>query len=89
MPAPDGLTSSANYGDRHVEAVRRYQFLRSAGYRPSEIKEILKSEKRMTIQVCPGIFLSLDADVMTNELKAEEIGAQVSRLLGSLQGKET
>lgn len=88
MPAPDGQTSSASYGERHVEAVRRYQFLRSAGYRPSEVKEMLKAEKRITIQVQPGVFLSWESDLM-GQLNAENIGTEVTRLLSSLQGKET
>ena len=91
MPAPDGVSSAASYGDRHAEAVRRYQALRAEGMRPGQIKAMLQGERRLDAAFAPGVRLVLDPGVPgwsdpDPALLAAWVGKTVEGWLGSPRG---
>jgi DNA-binding transcriptional MerR regulator len=60
VPRPEGRTSDATYGERHVEAIRAYQELRRSGIRPAEAKRMMSRVQPLDISFSPGVRLILD-----------------------------
>lgn len=43
IPGPEGSHARPDYGERHVEGIRRYQALRQDGVKPSQLKALLEA----------------------------------------------
>jgi DNA-binding transcriptional MerR regulator len=54
MPGPRGGRAHANYGDDHVEAVRRYTRLKALGFPPAAIKVLLSAREGVPFPVASG-----------------------------------
>jgi DNA-binding transcriptional MerR regulator len=65
MPPPRGGRAHADYGDDHVEAVRRYTRLRALGFPPAAIKVLLSAKEGVPFPVADGaITLLVSPDVL-------------------------
>lgn len=60
VPRPDGRTGGASYGERHVEAVRAWRRMRSAGMRLSDIRRSVAAARPLEAEYAPGVRLTLD-----------------------------
>jgi MerR family transcriptional regulator, copper efflux regulator len=78
VPPPRGGRANADYGEDHVEAIRRYARLRDLGFPPAAIKLLLQAREGVPLPVAPGVTL-----VIAPELLAA--GAPVAPLLARIE----
>src|ERR1700680_4534281 len=64
VPAPRGGRANADYGEDHVEAIRRYSRLRELGFPPAGIKLLLEAREGAPFPVAAGITLVVDLDLI-------------------------
>jgi len=87
MPPPTGGRSRAQYGHEHVEAVRRYRWLREQ-YSPQQIKLLMTTQgPNLRLPVAPGVELLLDLSLTGPNLNPAGIADRVQRLLADLPGQ--
>ena len=82
VPPPTGGRAYAEYGDGHVEAIRRYATLRCRGFPPQAIRALLAGDEAVPFPVAPGISLHVDPQLLGVSVDAEALAdrvAQVSR----------
>jgi MerR family copper efflux transcriptional regulator len=84
MPPPTGGRSRAQYGPEHVEAVRRYRWLRER-YSPQQIKLMMTTQgPALRLPVAPGVELVLDLSLSGPNLNPADIADRVRLLLADL-----
>lgn len=64
MPPPRGGRATADYGDDHVAAIRRYGQLKALGFPPAAIKILLKAREGAPFPVADGITLVVAPDIV-------------------------
>lgn len=64
VPPPVGGRAHADYGDDHVDAIRRYVSLRQQGLTPQAIKVLLAGGMTVPFPVCPGVTLHVDPELL-------------------------
>jgi MerR family copper efflux transcriptional regulator len=64
IPPPSGGRSTADYGEDHVTAVRRYTRLRDLGFPPAAIKLMLAAGEGAPFPVQPGMTLLVHPDLL-------------------------
>jgi DNA-binding transcriptional MerR regulator len=84
MPSPSGGRATAEYGDGHVSAIRRYQRLRSLGFLPSAIKVLIERGAAIPLAVMPGITLQVDPEVLDRPIDTREVANRVGDVLHNL-----
>jgi MerR family transcriptional regulator, copper efflux regulator len=87
MPPPSGGRATAEYGDEHVSAIRRYQRLRSLGFLPSAIKVLVGRGAAIPLGVTPGITLHIDPEILDRPIDTREIANRVADVLQNLIGE--
>lgn len=75
MPPPRGGRSNADYGDEHVEAIRRYQALHRLGFPPAAIRLLLEAREGVPFPVVPGVTLVIDPAMLGSGADVDEIAA--------------
>lgn len=89
MPPPTGGRARARYGAEHVEAVRRYRWLRER-FSPSQIKVMMTAAvDGLRLPVAPGIDLLLDLSLIGPGLEPARIAERVQELLADLPPSDT
>jgi len=88
VPAPHGGRSNADYGEEHVEAIRRYSRLRDLGFPPAAIKLLLEAREGAPFPVAPGLTLVVDPDLLGSGADIGPLVARITALLTDLL-KET
>ena len=88
VPAPHGGRSNADYGEEHVEAIRRYSKLRDLGFPPAAIKLLLEAREGAPFPVAPGLTLVVDPDLLGSGADIGPLVARITALLTDLL-KET
>jgi DNA-binding transcriptional MerR regulator len=89
MPPPTGGRARARYGAEHVEAVRRYRWLRRR-FSPAQIKVLLATAgDALRLPVAPGIDLLVDLALIGPNLDAGRIAERVRDVLADLPRTET
>jgi len=84
MPPPTGGRSRAQYGHKHVEAVRRYRWLREQ-YSPQQIKLLMTTHgPNLRLPVAPGVELQIDLSLTGASLNAAAVADRVRHLLETL-----
>ncbi|MCS6892171.1 MAG: helix-turn-helix domain-containing protein [Rhodovarius sp.] len=84
MPPPTGGRAHARYGPEHVEAVRRYRWLRQR-YSPAQIKVMMTAAGgALRLPVAPGIDLLVDPSLIGPALDPSRIAERVRELLAEL-----
>jgi DNA-binding transcriptional MerR regulator len=89
MPPPSGGRATAEYGEEHVAAIRRYQRLRALGLLPSAIKVLVEGITSIPIDVMPGIILHVDPEILKRPVNTREIAERVASLLHHLLLEDT
>jgi MerR family transcriptional regulator, copper efflux regulator len=84
VPPPSGATANADYGDQHVAAIRRYQYLHGLGYPPAAIKLLFQSPGVIPIKVAPGITLNVEPALFQRNLNLDRTLKKISRILSEL-----
>jgi MerR family copper efflux transcriptional regulator len=64
VPSPRGGRANADYGEDHIEAIRRYQRLRDLGFPPAAIKLLLQASEGAPFPVAPGVTLVVSTDLI-------------------------
>lgn len=89
MPPPTGGRAKAQYGVEHVEAVRRYRWLRER-FSPAQIKVMMTATSEgLRLPVAPGIDLLLDLSMIGPGLDPARIAERVNELLADLPASDT
>ena len=81
VPPPRGGRANADYGEDHVEAVRRYLRLRDLGFPPAAIKLLLEAREGAPFPVAPGVTLVVDPGLLASGADVEPLVAEIRRLL--------
>ena len=81
VPPPRGGRANADYGEDHVEAIRRYLRLRDLGFPPAAIKLLLEAREGAPFPVAPGITLVVDPRLLGSGAAVEPLVAEARRLL--------
>lgn len=84
MPPPTGGRARAQYGPEHVEAVRRYRWLRQR-FSPAQIKVMMAAAADgLRLPVAPGIALLIDVSLIGPGLDPARVAERVRELLADL-----
>ena len=81
IPPPRGGRSNAEYGDDHVEAIRRYTRLRGLGFPPAAIKLMMNATDGVPLPVVAGVTLVLDPELVGSGKDPRPIIAAIESLL--------
>jgi DNA-binding transcriptional MerR regulator len=85
VPPPTGGRANADYGDEHVQAIRRYTNLKELGFPPAAIKLLLESETRQApFPITPKITLQIDPALIGSGADPEPILARIRKRLAEL-----
>jgi len=81
VPPPRGGRATADYGDDHVAAIRRYTRLRDLGFPPAAIKLLLQAREGAPFPIAPGVTLVVDPDLLASGTPAGPLADRVRQLL--------
>jgi len=84
MPPPRGGRSNAEYGEDHVEAIRRYTRLRDLGFPPAAIKLMLEAREGVPFPVAVGVTLTIDPGLIGSGSDPGPIVAAIHNLLNDI-----
>lgn len=84
VPPPRGGRANADYGDDHVEAIRRYTRLRDLGFPPAAIKLLLQAGEGAPFPVAPGITLVVDPKLLASGAAVEPLLERLRTLMTDL-----
>jgi DNA-binding transcriptional MerR regulator len=84
VPPPRGSRANADYGDDHVDAIRRYTRLRGLGFPPAAIKLLLQAREGAPFNIAPGITLVVDPNVFGTGADPAPLVEQLTTLLTDL-----
>lgn len=84
IPAPRGGRANADYGDDHVEAIRRYVRLRDLGFTPSAIKLLLQASEGAPFPVAPGVTLVVSPDLLASGEPTAPLLEKIAQVLTSI-----
>lgn len=88
MPPPDGGRANATYGEKHLNAIRRYSRLRDLGFPPAAIKLMLEAKEGIPFPVTPGITLIVAPELLQSGADPSPILSKIQSLLTDIL-KET
>jgi MerR family copper efflux transcriptional regulator len=84
IPPPRGGRATADYGDDHVAAIRRYDRLRELGFPPAAIKLLLQAREGAPFAVAPGITLVVDPNLLGSGTHPGPLIERIAKLLTEL-----
>ena len=84
VPPPRGGRANADYGDDHVEAIRRYTRLRDLGFPPAAIKLLLQAGEGAPFPVAPGLTLVVDPKLLGSGMAVEPLLERLRTLMTDL-----
>ncbi|HUD87756.1 MAG TPA: helix-turn-helix domain-containing protein [Xanthobacteraceae bacterium] len=84
IPPPRGGRATADYGDDHVAAIRRYDRLRELGFPPAAIKLLLQAREGAPFVVAPGITLVVDPNLLGSGTRPGPLIERTAKLLTEL-----
>ncbi|HWX76882.1 MAG TPA: helix-turn-helix domain-containing protein [Candidatus Acidoferrales bacterium] len=84
VPPPAGATANADYGQEHVVAIRRYQYLHDLGYPPAAIKLLFQTEAAIPIKIVPWITLNIEPQAFQRKLDVDRTVKKIARILSEL-----
>ena len=88
IPPPRGGRATAEYGDDHAAAIRRYQRLREQGIAPAGIRALLQAGEATPFPVVPGITLLVDPSLLGSGAQAGPALARLALLLPDILRKD-
>lgn len=84
IPPPRGGRSNADYGEDHVDAIRRYSRLRELGFRPAAIKLLLQAKEGTPFTIAPGITLVVDPALIGSGTNPGPLAKHIAKLLNEI-----
>lgn len=78
IPSPEGGRANASYGQKHLDAIRRYNRLRDLGFPPAAIKLMLDAKEGIPFPVTPDVTLLVAPHLLQS-------GADPGPLLSAIQ----
>ncbi|MDX2308300.1 MAG: helix-turn-helix domain-containing protein [Hyphomicrobium sp.] len=81
VPPPSGGRATADYGEEHVAAIRRYASLRQQGFPPQAIRVLIHGGMSAPFPIAPGIALHVDPDAVGQRQDIEVLLDRISRAL--------
>jgi len=84
VPAPRGGRANADYGEDHVEAIRRYVRLHDLGFPPAAIKLLLQTGTGAPFPVAPGITLVIAPEILATGAPIEPLIDRIRSVLTEL-----
>jgi MerR family copper efflux transcriptional regulator len=84
MPPPRGGRSNADYGDDHVDAIRRYTRLRELGFPPAAIKVLLEAREGAPFPVAPGVTMVIDPTLLGSGRDMGPILNRITKILSDI-----
>jgi DNA-binding transcriptional MerR regulator len=81
IPAPRGGRATADYGEDHVAAIRRYNRLRELGFPPAAIKLLLQAREGAPFPVAPGVTLVIDPNLLGSGTPPTPLVERIAKLL--------
>ena len=84
IPGPRGGRANADYGDDHVEAIRRYVRLRDLGFPPSAIKLLLQASEGAPFPVAPGVTLVVSPNLLASGEPTAPLLEKIAQVLTSI-----
>lgn len=84
IPSPRGGRATADYGDDHIAAIRRYDRLRELGFPPAAIKLLLQAREGAPFVVAPGITLVVDPNLLGSGTRPGPLVERIAKLLTEL-----
>ena len=81
IPPPRGGRSTADYGEDHLAAIRRYSRLRELGFPPAAIKLMLEAKEGVPFVVSPGVSLIVEPNLLGSGTDSEPIIKSIQSLL--------
>jgi DNA-binding transcriptional MerR regulator len=81
VPPPLGGRATADYGEDHVTAIRRYTVLRQQGLPPQAIRVLLASGQSAPFPVAPGIVLHVDPQLIGVSMDADALADRFREVL--------
>lgn len=84
VPAPRGGRANADYGEDHVEAIRRYGRLRDLGFPPAAIKLLLQASEGAPFPVAPGVTLVVSPDLLASGEPVAPLLQKIEQVLNSI-----
>jgi MerR family transcriptional regulator, copper efflux regulator len=85
VPPPRGSRSQPDYGDDHVDAIRRYMALRTLGFPPAAIRLLAETGEAIVLPVVDGISLSVEPRLVGHSLDVATILDRLTAILRQLQ----
>lgn len=84
IPGPYGGRANAQYGDAHLQGIRRYTRLRELGFPPAAIRLLLSAREGTPFPVAPGITLLVSPDVIASGMPVEPLLTKLDELLSRI-----
>jgi len=84
IPPPRGGRATADYGEDHVAAIRRYSRLRELGFPPAAIKLLLDAREGAPFTVAPGVTLVVDPNLLGSGTPSGPLVEHIAKLLTEL-----
>jgi DNA-binding transcriptional MerR regulator len=85
MPAPRGSRTRPDYGEDHVDAIRRYMALRKLGFPPAAVRLLGESGEAIALPVVDGISLLVEPRLVGGTLDVAAILDRLDAILKQLQ----
>jgi MerR family transcriptional regulator, copper efflux regulator len=89
IPAPRGGRAKAEYGDDHVQGIRRYLHLRDLGLSASRTKEIVAgaASDGIPIPIAPGLTVIVDQEKIGKPPDPKQIAAKIAEAIQLVKPK--
>ncbi len=86
VPSPDGGRTYAVYGEKHVQAVRRFQRLKALGFPNAAIRILIDAREGTPIPVVDGVTLVVATDLIGSDADVEPIVERAAARLRDVLG---
>jgi len=84
VPRPYGGRANAEYGEEHLEAIRRYLRLRELGFPPAAIRVLLEARQGVPIPIADGVTLVVDPRLIASGEPVAPLMERLQRVLHEL-----
>lgn len=91
IPAPRGGRANAEYGEDHLQGIRRYLMLRDLGLSASRTKEIVAGAAAggIPVPIAPGITVLVDqAKMEETQPDAQQIAKKIADVVRLIKPRE-
>ena len=88
VPPPTGGRANAVYGDVHISAIERYQYLRTAGFSPASIRLLMETQTGVPFQIVPGVSLIINSSLIAEQVPMDGLEERIKSVLEHIFSKQ-